>query len=135
MSRFVGLFIVAVFIVALFAAPVYAQETVTENPTVDATALYNTALVVIGAIVVVAFGVFGYIVRPAIAGAVAGMPEWSAKMLFSAGDAGMDALEDYAERTPSPIDDQEIAKLRAAYDELKLEVERLRTYVNTTAVG
>lgn len=88
--------------------------------------LFNTALIVIGAIVSVAFGVFGYLVRPAIIGAVAGMPQWGAEMLFSGGDAGLDALEDYVETTPTEIDDTEVAKLRREFEQLRADIAKLR---------
>lgn len=88
--------------------------------------LFNTALIVIGAIVTVAFGVFGYLVRPAIVGVVASMPQWGAEMLFSGGDAGLDALEDYAETTVTELDDTEVAKLRREFELLREEVAKSR---------
>jgi hypothetical protein len=88
--------------------------------------LFNTALIVIGAIVTVAFGVFGYLVRPAIIGAVAGMPQWGAEMLLSAGDAGLDALENYTETTITELDDTEVAKLRREFELLREEVAKSR---------
>lgn len=97
------------------------------NGTLDATALFQTALIVIGAVVTIAFAVFGYIVRPAIVGAVVGMPEWGANMLFSAGDAGLDALEGYAKGTPGETDDSEVAKLRREFEELRRQIEERRT--------
>lgn len=126
-------FLLVLILLCLFALPAFAQEVtpepppvvVVDPPAVDAVTppqLFNTALIVIGAIVTVALGVFGYIVRPAIVGAVAGMPQWGAEMLFSAGDAGLDALEDYAETTETTIDDDEAAKLRREFNELREEV-------------
>ncbi len=122
----------------LFVLPAFAQEVTPEptpvvvvDPPVEAPAistgqLFNTALIVIGAIVTVAFGVFGYIVRPSIVGAVAGMPEWAASMLFSGGDAGLDALENYVEGTPETTDNEEVAKLRREFEQLRADIAAVR---------
>lgn len=112
-------------------SPVVTEEApppVVEPPVtpVDQTAIIQTVLVIAGAIVVVAFGVFGYVVRPAIVGAVNGMPEWAANILLTGGDIGLDALEDYVKRTPSPVDDNEVAKLRQAFEDLAAEIRASR---------
>lgn len=88
--------------------------------------LFTTALIVIGAIVGVAFGVFGYIVRPALVAALNQIPQWGAEMFFSAGDAGLTAVERYAETTETVIDDNEVAKLRRDFDQLREEVRAAR---------
>ncbi len=112
-------------------SPVVTEEApVVEPPevvtVVDQTEIIQTVLVIAGAIVVVAFGVFGYVVRPAIVGAVNGMPEWAGEILLTAADTGLGALEDYARGTPSPIDDNEVAKLRKEFEELAAEIRASR---------
>lgn len=120
-----------VLIGALFFTPlsIFAQE-VTPEPTpvvvvpvedppvavVDQTAIVTTALIVIGTVVAIAFGVFGYLVRPVLLAGINQMPAWAADMVFSAGDAGLDALEEYVEDTPDPTDDTEVAKLRKEFE-------------------
>jgi len=121
---------------ALFGSPlsVSAQDTPTIEPTVvapveeppvevtppvavvDQTQIITTALIVIGAVVGIAFGVFGYLVRPVLLAGINQMPPWAANMLFSAGDAGLDALEEYVEDTPDTTDDTEVAKLRKEFE-------------------
>lgn len=88
--------------------------------------LFTTALIVIGGIVAVAFGVFGYIVRPALVAALNQIPQWGAEMFFSAGDAGLTAVERYAETTETPLDNEEAAKLRREFNELREEVRAAR---------
>lgn len=124
------------FILFVFALPAFAQEVtpepivVTDPPvivdTVTTSQLFTTALVVIGAIVGVAFGVFGYIVRPALVAALNQIPQWGAEMFFSAGDAGLTAVEDYAETTETTLDDNEVAKLRREFELLREEVRASR---------
>lgn len=148
---FACLLVFALSLVTPLAAQESTLEPTTETPitepppvvvdpplVIDQTSTFNTALVVIGAIVVIVFGVFGYIMKPAVAGAVAGMPQWAAEMLLTAGDTGLSALEKYTETTPDPIDDTEVAKLRKAYDELREEIYKLRqaqTPLPVTHVG
>ena len=130
----VVLLLVILMACVLVAMPLHAQEVTPEPPVVveepppaappvvNATDLFTTALIVIGAIVGIAFGVFGYIVRPAIVGAVSGMPQWAGEVLFSAGDTGLASLEGYAEGTEGTRDDDEVAKLRREFDQLRAEI-------------
>lgn len=121
----------------IVSAPTLAQD-VTPEPTpivtppvdtgttVSSGQLFTTALIVIGAVASIALSVFGYIVRPAIAGVVASMPEWGANMLFSTVDSGIDAADTYAKTTPNPADDVEVARLRNELALLRQEVADIR---------
>lgn len=141
MNRKLLITALCVLLVVLFvqSTGLFAQEVTPEAPpvvvvtdppvVVDAVTtsqLFTTALIVIGAIVGVAFGVFGYIVRPALVAALNQIPQWGAEMFFSAGDAGLTAVERYAETTETVIDDNEVAKLRRDFDQLREEVRAAR---------
>jgi len=140
MQRVFRLFLAWVIMIALCSLvfPASAQEStpdvtlppvVVEQPPVtviDQTSTINTLLVVFGAIVTVLFVVFGAIVRPLVAGAIASIPPAFAEMLLSAGNAGISAIEDYAEKTVNTQDDIESAKFRKAFDELREEVKTLQ---------
>lgn len=128
-ALFLVLFAQSTGMLAQEATPEPTPVVVVDPPAVeDVTTpqLFNTALIVIGAIVTISFGVFGYIVRPAIVGVVASMPQWGAEMIFSGGDAGLDALENYVETTTTEIDDAEVAKLRREFEHLRADIAKLR---------
>lgn len=124
------LFVQSTGLLAQEVTPEPTPIVVTDPPVVvDAVTtsqLFTTALIVIGGIVAVAFGVFGYIVRPALVAALNQIPQWGAEMFFSAGDAGLTAVERYAETTETVIDDNEVAKLRRDFDQLREEVRAAR---------
>lgn len=88
--------------------------------------LFTTAIIVIGAVASIALVVFGAIVRPILAAALASMPQWGADMLFGAVETGLESAANYAKTTDTPRDDAGVEQLKADIRLLREDVQRLR---------
>lgn len=107
--------------------PVVIVEPPSAEPvTVTTGQLFTTAIIAVAAVSTIAFVVFGYIVRPLLAGALAAMPEWGANMLLGAVDTGLDSAARYATTTETLADDDGVRQLREDVKALREEIARLR---------
>ena len=109
----------------------WAQEsvppgTISAAPTFDATTVYSIALIVVGLIVMVAFGVFGYVVRPALIQLGVSAPQFALDGINSAYESVIKALQDFVTLTPTPLDDAALAELKTTLDTLLEEIRKQR---------
>lgn len=127
----ISLFLVLFTLIVLFASATLAQDfTPTPEPTIaPPVVIVNPSPIDTGAIpssafLVIIVSVLGVVVIAGVGIVQAAklMPEWARPIITSGINSGIDQLDNYAKGTPSTIDDDVVAELRARVLELEKQM-------------